>query len=105
MMVVPRAIVEAGQHAAALAGFDEVFHHIGGVTAPGDRVGGMAAGPEAVTGDVLGAHDGVFHARVARHADPLIHVEAVRRVERGGIVARGEFVAGAVLMPGWMNMP
>ncbi len=46
-----------------------------------------------MSGDVLGGQYGVFHARVARKADPLRDIQFVRRVKRGWLVAPAELVA------------
>ena len=50
--------------------------------------------PEAVTRHVFGGEHGVFHPGIAGDADPLVHIELVGRVERGGMASVGKFRAG-----------
>jgi len=60
VVIVPRAVVEAGQNAALFAGLHELLDQVGLVRAVGHGVGRVLARPQAVAGHVFGGQHRVF---------------------------------------------
>ena len=89
----PRSSSRSRAERPLLARLAELLDHVGLVRAVGHRVVGMLARPQAMAGDVLGGQHDVLHARVAGHRDPLVDVQPIGGVGRGGGLAVGKLVS------------
>jgi len=94
MVVIPRATIKPGQHAALFAGFDEGLDDVCLIAACADMVIREPGGPKAMPGHVFRRKHGVFHHRIPRDRDPLVHVHFVRGLKRGRLRSVGKFRAG-----------